>query len=143
MISCKPQGRANHCTTSVDAEMFLCMVLVSLILHCWENYAQNVTLRLVSDTLRGARRATRAGHDVAGMGLPVHLDSPGPDSEVLALRLDSKLELSLWPSVLAARPSAMRVPQTAGTSLLKPDSTPLQNKIKTICEPAGLFLNYF
>lgn len=99
----------------------------------------------MSDTLRGARRATRAGHvDVAGMGLPVHLDSPGPDSEVLALRLDSKLELSLWPSVLAARPSAMRVPsQTAGTSLLKPDSTPLQNKIKTICEPAGLFLNFF
>lgn len=33
--------------------------------------------------------------------------------------------------MLAARPNAMRVPsQTAGTSLLKPDSTPLQNKIK-------------
>ena len=40
--------------------------------------------------------------------------------------LDSNLKLEL-PSVLAARPSAMR---TAGTSLLKPDSTPLQNKIK-------------
>ena len=33
--------------------------------------------------------------------------------------------------MLAVWPSAMRVPsQTAGTSLLKPDSTPLQNKIK-------------
>ena len=110
------------------------MVSVYLILHCGEN--AGVTLRrLVSDIRRGAPRATRPGHDVTSMGLPVHLDSPGPDSEVLALMsraggrpLDSKLEL---PSVLAARPSAMRVPsQTAGTSLLKPDSTPLQNKIK-------------
>ena len=25
-ISCRPQGRANHCTTSVDAEVRLCMV---------------------------------------------------------------------------------------------------------------------
>ena len=62
------------------------MVLVYLILHCGEN----VTLRLVSDIRRGARRATRPGHDVAGMGLPVHLDSPGPDSEVLALRLPGR-----------------------------------------------------
>ena len=44
------------------------------------------------------------------------------------IALDSKLDL---PSVPVIRPSAMRVPsQTAGTSLLKPDSTPLQNKIK-------------
>ena len=51
-ISCRPQGRADHCTTSVDAEICLCMVLVYLILHCGEN----VTLRLVSDIRRGARR---------------------------------------------------------------------------------------
>ena len=62
------------------------MVLVYLILHCGEN----VTLRLVSDIWRGARCATRAGHDVACMGLPVHLDSPGQDSEVLALRLPGR-----------------------------------------------------
>ena len=86
MISCRPQGRADHCTTSVDAEVCLCMVLIYLILHCGEN----VTLRLVSDIRRGARRATRPGHDVAGMGLPVHLDSPVPDSEVLALRLPGR-----------------------------------------------------
>ena len=67
-ISCRPQGRANHCTTSVDTGMCLCTVLVCLILHCGEY----VTWRLVSDIRRGARRATRSGHDVAGPGL--HLD---------------------------------------------------------------------
>ncbi len=81
-------------------------------LHCGEN----VTLRLVSDIWRGARRrgATRAGHGVTSLGLP----GPGPDSEVRALRLlrlVTGLELEM-PSVLAARPSAMRVPShTAGT----------------------------
>ena len=64
-VSCRPQGRANHCTTSVDAEVRLCMVLVYLILHCWEN----VTLWLVSDIRRGPRCATRPCHDVAGQGL--------------------------------------------------------------------------
>ena len=65
------------------------MVFVYLILHCGEN--AGVTLRrLVSDIRRGAPRATRPGHDVTGMGLPVHLDSPGPDSEVLALRLPGR-----------------------------------------------------
>ena len=85
-------------------------------LHC----GKNVTLRLVSDILRGAHRATRTGHGVTSLGLP----GPGPDSEVRALRLlrlVTGLELEM-PSVLAARPSAMRVPsQTAGTRLLKPD----------------------
>ncbi len=33
-----------------------------------------ITCRLVSDVWRGARRATRAGHDVAGPGLD--LDRP-------------------------------------------------------------------
>ena len=50
------------------------MVLLYLILHCGEN--AGVTLRqLVSDIRRGARRAAHSGHDVTGMGLPVHLDS--------------------------------------------------------------------
>ena len=48
-------------------------------------------------------------------------------SRAVGRPLDSELELSLWPSVLAALPSAMRIPDT---SLLKPYSTPLQNKIK-------------
>ena len=63
-ISCIPQGRANDCTTSVDAELCFFMVSVYLILHCGEY----VTWRLVSDIRRGARR----GHDVAGPGF--HLD---------------------------------------------------------------------
>jgi hypothetical protein len=50
-----------------------------------------VTCRLVSDVRRGTRRATSACHDVAGMGLPGHLDSQGPDSEVLA-----RTRTSLW-----------------------------------------------
>ena len=70
-ISCRLQGRANHCTTSVDIELCLCTVSVWLVLHCGEY----VTWRLVSDIRRGARRAARSGHDVTGMGLPVHLDS--------------------------------------------------------------------
>ena len=70
-ISCRQQGRADHCTTSVDTGLCLCTVSVCLILHCGEY----VTWRLVSDIRRGARRATRSGHDVTGMGLPVHLDS--------------------------------------------------------------------
>ena len=64
-ISCRPQGRANHCTTSVDTRLCLCTVSVCSILHCGEY----VTWRLVSDIRRGARRATRFGHDVAaGLG---------------------------------------------------------------------------
>ncbi len=39
---------------------------------------------LVPDARRRASSTLRAGHDVAGMGLPGHLDSLGPDSEVLA-----------------------------------------------------------
>ena len=40
---------------------------------------------------RRTRSAPRACHDVAGMGLPGHLDSQGPDSEVLA-----RTRKSLW-----------------------------------------------
>ena len=41
----------------------------------------------MSDVLRRPHSAPPAGHhdDVAGKGLPGHLDSPGPDSEVLVL----------------------------------------------------------
>ena len=35
----------------------------------------HITCRLVSDVLRGPRRATRAGHDVAGPGF-LDLDRP-------------------------------------------------------------------
>ena len=73
-ISCRPQGRADHCTTSVDTRLCLCTVSVCLILH--SSCGEYVTWRLVSDIRRGARRAARSGHDVTtGMGLPVHLDS--------------------------------------------------------------------
>ncbi len=65
MISCRTPGCTNRCTTSVDAEVCMCMVLVYLILHCGET----VTLWLVSDILRWARRATTPCHDVAGQGL--------------------------------------------------------------------------
>ena len=85
MISCKLQGRADHCTTSVDTDMCLCTVSVSVILHC----AENVTLRLVSDIRRGARRATRPGHDVAGPGL--HLDGSDARLRCAACRWSSNV----------------------------------------------------
>ena len=105
--------------------MCLCTVLVCLILHCGEY----VTWRLVSDIRRGARRAARSGHDVTGMGLPVHLDSPGPDSEVLALRLPGRRSatgLEAGAAISLAQCHA----SSESDSRHKPDSTPLQNKIK-------------
>ena len=130
MISCIPRGCADHCTTSVDADTCLCMALFCLLglpLNCGEK----VTLRLVSDILRGARSATRAGHGVTCMGLPGHLDSPGPYSEVWALRLRRPAAGLGAGVVIVAISAGVRVQsQTAGTRLLKPDSTPLQNKIK-------------
>jgi hypothetical protein len=119
MISCIPQGCANCCTTSVDTGKRLCMVLVCLLLYVGEI----VTLRLVSDIRRGARRATQAGHCVTSMGLLGHLDSPGPESEVPALWTRS------WSCHCHGGHQCLRpgpVP-CAGTRLLKPDSTPLQN----------------
>ena len=61
------------------------MVLVRLGMH--------ITCQLVSDVRCWPRRPTRAGHDVACMGLPGHLDSLGPDSEVLARVLASTSRL--------------------------------------------------
>ena len=145
-ISCRPQGRANHCTTSVDAELCLCMVLVYLILHCGEN--AGVTLRrLVSDIQRGAPRATRPGHDVAGRGLPVHLESPGPDSKVLAHRLPGRrpatgLEAG---AAISACGLAQCHASSESDSRHKPFKTrfdAIAKQNKTICEPAGRFLNY-
>ena len=47
-------------------------------------YSYSICLFLyLQDVRRGTRRATRAGRDVAGMDLLGHLDSQGPDSEVL------------------------------------------------------------
>ena len=55
------------------------------------NLGMHITCRLVPDALRRASSTPRAGQDVAGMGLLGHLDSQGPDSEVLALT-----QTSLW-----------------------------------------------
>ena len=124
------------------------MVLVYLILHCGEN--AGVTLRrLVSDIRRGAPRATRPGHDsdVAGMGLPVHLDPPGPDSEVLALRLPpgrrSATGLEAGAAISACGPAQCHA-SSESDSRHKPFKTrfdAIAKQNKTICEPAGRFLN--
>ena len=53
------------------------------------NLGMHITCRLVPDARSRASSTPRAGHDVAGMGLPGHLDSLGPDSEVLARVLAS------------------------------------------------------
>ena len=120
------------------------MVLVYLILHCGENAGVTFKLgRLVSDIRRGPPRATRPGHDVAGMGLPVHLDSPGPDSEVLALRLQG-----LRPATgleAGAAISACGHASSESDSRHEPFKTrfdAIAKQNKTICEPAGRFLNY-
>jgi hypothetical protein len=128
-ISCIPQGCANRCTTSVDTENSLCMVLVYLLLHVGEI----VTLRLVSDIRRGARRATQAGHCVTCMGLPGHLDSPVPESEVWALRLRRPATgqgLGAGAVIVTVAISACGQAQCHAHRFFKPDSTPLQNKIK-------------
>jgi hypothetical protein len=53
----------------------------------------HATCWLVPDAQRRASSTLRAGHDVAGMGLLGHLDSLGPDSEVLARVLASTSRL--------------------------------------------------
>ena len=143
-ISCRQQGRANHCTTSVDTGLCLCTVSVCLILHCGEY--RDGTWRLVSDIRRGARRATRSGHDVTGMGLPVHLDSPGPDSEVLALRLPGRRSATGLEAGAAI--SACGLAQCHASSESDSRHKPFKTRFdaiakqnKTICEPAGRFLN--
>ncbi len=106
------------------------------LLRCGEN----VTLRLVSDIRRGARRATRAGHGVTGLGLPGHLDSPGPDSEVRALRLRRPVTgLGTGAAISASGPDASSESDCRHT----PFKTRLKNKIKTICEPCGPVLKTF
>jgi hypothetical protein len=52
-------------------------------------------LLYLQDVRRGTRCATRAGHDVAGMDLLGHLDSQGPDSEVLPGPV-ARTRTSLW-----------------------------------------------
>ena len=126
------------------------MVLVYLILHCWENVT--VTLLLVSDIQLGAGSATRPGHNVAGMGLPVHLDSQGPDSEVLALRLQGRQPATgLGAGAVIVAISACGPSQCHASSESDCRHTPFKTRSdaiakqnKTICEPAGRFkfLNY-
>ncbi len=53
----------------------------------------HATCWLVPDARRRASNTLRAGHDIAGMGLPGHLDSLGQDSEVLARVLASTSRL--------------------------------------------------
>ena len=144
-ISCRLQGRTDHCTTSVDTGLCLCTLSVCLILHCGEY--RDGTWRLVSDIRRGARRATRSGHDVTGMGLPVHLDSPGPDSEVLALRLPGRRSATGLEAGAAI--SACGLAQCHASSESDSRHKPFKTRFdaiakqnKTICEPAGRFLNY-
>ena len=54
-------------------------------------------LLYLQDVLRGTRSATCAGHDVAGMDLLGHLDSQGPDSEVLPGPVAQKSCPGQWP----------------------------------------------
>ena len=75
--SCILHRCSYHCTTSVD------------ISKIDANLGMHITCRLVPDARRRASSAPRAGHDVASMGLPGHLDSLGLDSEVLARVLAS------------------------------------------------------
>ena len=92
-------------------------------------------------------RATRPGHDVAGMGLPVHLDSPGQDSEVLALRLPGRRSatgLEAGAAISACGPAQCHA-SSESDSRHKPFKTrfdAIAKQNKTICEPAGRFLNY-
>ena len=55
----------------------------------------------MSDVRRRPHSPPSAGHDVAGMGLPGHLDSQGLDSEVLALT-----RTSLWYALAGSFESA-------------------------------------
>ena len=60
---------------------------------CWiQNWGARHLLAGAGRPARGQQHPL-AGHDVAGMGLPGHLDSPGPDSEVLARVLASTSRL--------------------------------------------------
>ena len=67
----------------------------SVLRHLSDRNCPICMCQLVSDVRCGPRSPTRAGHDVAGMGLPGHLDSLGParDSEVLARVLASTSRL--------------------------------------------------
>ena len=106
----------------------------------------------MSDIRRGARRATRSGHDVTGMGLPVHLDSPGQDSEVLALRLQGRrlaTQAGLEAGAVIVAISACCLAQCHASSESDSRHKPFKTRFdaiakqnKTICEPAGRFLNY-
>lgn len=101
----------------------------------------------MSDIRRGPPRATRPSHDVAGMGLPVHLDSPGPDSEVLGLRLQGRRSatgLEAGAAISACGPAQCHA-SSESDSRHKPFKTrfdAIAKQNKTICEPAGRFLNY-
>ena len=80
--SCRTSQRLNRYASSV----VVISNIVTVCVYC-------CTCRLVTNVRRGTRRATRAGHDVACMGLQGHLDSLGPDSEVLARVLASTSRL--------------------------------------------------
>ena len=79
----------HDCSTTARPALIPEWLLDGIITKIDAKLGKHITCRLVSDVRCGPRRPTRAGHDVAGMGLPGHLDSLGPDSEVLARVLAS------------------------------------------------------
>ena len=83
----------HGCSTTARPALIPEWLLDGIITKIDAKLGKHITCRLVSDVRCGPRRPTRAGHDVAGMGLPGHLDSLGPDSEVLARVLASTSRL--------------------------------------------------
>ena len=83
----------------------------------------HATCWLVPDARRRASSTLRAGHDVAGMGLPGHLDSLGQDSEVLARVLASTSRLHAGSFEVARRTGSDSRLRTACKLLLDTEVT--------------------
>ena len=112
-ISCIPRGSADHCTTSVDADICLCMALVCLLgLGCIAGRTSPFGWCRTSGAGPAAPPAPAMASPAWAFRvtwIPRARTQKSGHSGSGARPLDSELELSLWPSVLAARPSAMRV----------------------------------
>ena len=138
MISCIQRGCADHCTTSVDADTSLCMVLVCLLrLSC-----------IVG------RTSPCGWCQTSGAG-PAAPPAPAMASPAWAFRVTwsplartQKSEHSGSPvtGLGAAAISACGTDASSESDCrhtpFKTGMMPLQNRIKTICEPAGRFLKY-
>ena len=86
-------GKSGYMMVKRVMLVYILVYTLALLSKIDVKLGKHITCRLVSDVRCGPRRPTRAGHDVAGMGLPGHLDSLGPDSEVLARVLASTSRL--------------------------------------------------